>query len=714
MAVRPPQPGPPTPDPVREIPPDDRFCDLILNGGVASGVVYPWAVVELARRYRFRRIGGNSVGAMAAALAAAAEYGRCCSNPDAFEVLRRTPGDLAEEDAQGRTQMLRLFQPPPALRRLFECFLIGVRHLNSERNPPSAWLLTLRDIAGEYGLGGWWLAGVLLLLLPALALTHSPVTWGLVLLVPTVFLVASERVAHRWGHSDRGELLRNLFILLAAAHVLAAVFLCVHLWFHVGPAWSPAGVLPLLGALGWVLVVVALGLFQLWPELCALVENGYGLCSGKAQPEWPGAAPRELAIVEWLHKGIQLSAAREHDDPPLTFRDLWNAPRAGLPTTGCPESISLEMFSTNITLGRPVLWPLRDPNARLFFRREEWEPFLPAPLLEAVCKVARPYAPATDSDPPAGDDTADFLEVPGADLPIAIAARLSLSFPFLFSFIPVYAVDYSQKPRALRQCQLTDGGLCTNFPIHLFDSAHPRWPTFGLMLSRRISIKEKSVWLPKFHMDGRADNWLRAVPGAEGRRKPPLMELLGLLTGMVSSALEWNDNLIARLPHVRNRVLRMGLRKGEGQLNIAMPGTSILRMAHEYGTQGGRLLVRRFVSDNGVPRPAWREHLYIRALNELGALTEHLRAYAEAVESAGFTEPLASILAEASKVRPLRAKPHRPEDPWGGALTPAQAAALQEVVERLAELSQLLVAAAPSFGPYDPMPSTRSHLRSRI
>ena len=39
----------PVPPPVTEEPPHDRFCDLVLTGGVASGVVYPWAIVELAR-----------------------------------------------------------------------------------------------------------------------------------------------------------------------------------------------------------------------------------------------------------------------------------------------------------------------------------------------------------------------------------------------------------------------------------------------------------------------------------------------------------------------------------------------------------------------------------------------------------------------------------------------------------------------------------------
>ena len=100
----------PVPPPVKEEPPHDRYCDVVLTGGVASGVVYPWAVVELARAYRFRKIGGTSVGAMAAALTAAAEYGRRTGFEAPFEPLRRAPASLAEIMCDGRTRMLSLFQ----------------------------------------------------------------------------------------------------------------------------------------------------------------------------------------------------------------------------------------------------------------------------------------------------------------------------------------------------------------------------------------------------------------------------------------------------------------------------------------------------------------------------------------------------------------------------------------------------------------------------
>ena len=106
------------PPPVTEEPPHDRFCDLVLTGGVASGVVYPWAIVELARKYRFRNIGGTSVGAMAAALAAAAEYGRRTGYEAPFEALRRAPASLGSTYPDGRTRMLSLFQTNPHGRRL--------------------------------------------------------------------------------------------------------------------------------------------------------------------------------------------------------------------------------------------------------------------------------------------------------------------------------------------------------------------------------------------------------------------------------------------------------------------------------------------------------------------------------------------------------------------------------------------------------------------
>lgn len=51
-------------------------CDIVMKGGITSGIVYPYAILEIAKANRFRSIGGSSAGAIAAAFTAAAEYAR--------------------------------------------------------------------------------------------------------------------------------------------------------------------------------------------------------------------------------------------------------------------------------------------------------------------------------------------------------------------------------------------------------------------------------------------------------------------------------------------------------------------------------------------------------------------------------------------------------------------------------------------------------------
>ena len=53
-----------------------EYCDVVMKGGVTSGVIYPMTVVELSQKYTFKNVGGTSAGAIAAAVTAAAEYRR--------------------------------------------------------------------------------------------------------------------------------------------------------------------------------------------------------------------------------------------------------------------------------------------------------------------------------------------------------------------------------------------------------------------------------------------------------------------------------------------------------------------------------------------------------------------------------------------------------------------------------------------------------------
>lgn len=92
-----------------------EVCDIVMKGGITSGVVYPLAVVSLARKYRFAAIGGTSAGAIAAAAAAAAEYGRF-SLHGGFARLEKVPAEIG-------SGLLALFQPAPKVRPLFDIFI---------------------------------------------------------------------------------------------------------------------------------------------------------------------------------------------------------------------------------------------------------------------------------------------------------------------------------------------------------------------------------------------------------------------------------------------------------------------------------------------------------------------------------------------------------------------------------------------------------------
>ena len=94
----------------------ERTCDVVMKGGITSGVVYPRAVARLAADYRFVNVGGASAGAIAASATAAAEYARAYGR-DGFAALEGLPGWLGRDG-----HLFRLFAPQPATKAPFEIF----------------------------------------------------------------------------------------------------------------------------------------------------------------------------------------------------------------------------------------------------------------------------------------------------------------------------------------------------------------------------------------------------------------------------------------------------------------------------------------------------------------------------------------------------------------------------------------------------------------
>jgi NTE family protein len=67
------------------------------------------------------------------------------------------------------------------------------------------------------------------------------------------------------------------------------------------------------------------------------------------------------------------------------------------------------------------------------------------------------------------------------ELEVAWAIRASMSIPFYF------------RPMRLEKSYLVDGGMLSNFPVWLFDSAGtPDWPTFGLLLKENPKAEEET------------------------------------------------------------------------------------------------------------------------------------------------------------------------------------------------------------------------------
>jgi len=99
-----------------------RKCDIVMKGGITSGIVYPRAVSRLAKEYRFQSIGGTSAGAIAAAMTAAAEYSRSRGTM-VFDKLDEIPRWLGQSSWGRNSNLLNLFQPQATTRGLFRVAL---------------------------------------------------------------------------------------------------------------------------------------------------------------------------------------------------------------------------------------------------------------------------------------------------------------------------------------------------------------------------------------------------------------------------------------------------------------------------------------------------------------------------------------------------------------------------------------------------------------
>lgn len=542
----------------------ERFCDLVMKGGITSGIVYPKAVCELAKQFSFRSIGGTSAGAIAAAVSAAAEHGRR-KGLDSFRKLEGLPEILGGTGAGGKGSFLfTLFQPQPRFARLFRV-LTGM--LGAKR---PAWAL-VSGLARNY-----WLAT------------------GLSLLTGALFFRALVPNAQGWQ-------------LAAAALAVIVVF-----------------------AATFILAIALL----VRGDCKKLRGNLFGFCTGMPNPKIGGDS-----LTPWLDALINDYAGKPGTEP-LTFGDLWENTEAG-----GEKRVCLEMMTTCLTHGRPYRLPF-DQHI-FYFREEEFRQLFPAGAVDWM--VAHPSA--------ASDRYEGFVAMPdAANLPVIVATRMSLSFPILFSAIPLYAVDFSRAdvPRKPEVCWFSDGGICNNFPVQLFDSPLPRWPTFAINLlpwdplrneeQSRVVAKggtppePEMVYLPGRNQGGILEAWNRFDLSADGHPKGGLGAVTGFVGSILNAMQNWVDNRQIRIPGYRDRVAHVYLKPEEGGLNLNMPA-SVIEAVSARGGEAGRQLSDRFRVGSTHPMN-WDNHRWVRFRSTMAGLEEFLtkilRGYTDTVSARPF------------------------------------------------------------------------------
>ena len=496
-------------------------CDVIMKGGITSGIVYPPALAEIASDHQLHGVGGTSAGAIAAAAAAAAELGRH-SVTGGFGLLEQLPDRLKEVDRHGRTRLFRLFQPQPDTRSSFALI----------------WNLRSRSGAGKI-LG-------LVTDLARMAAGTTPIATPIILLITVTLAVGVLILAGPWS------------LLVGVPFVVIGV-----------------------------VVAGGVRLLKVVPD--RLAENSFGLCNGMT-PSGSG----EPALTDWLHEQIQRLAGHWDDGVdevtrrrPVTFGEL------------AARDIELIVLSTNLSRGTSETIPFREQIWA--YRPEEFMELFPADVVEHLAAHARqPHDPAQAAEL----DRLGLIPLPPSeDLPIVVAARMSLSFPVLLSAIPLYGLtpkrDRTGWSVTFERNWFSDGGITSNLPVQMFDAVLPGRPTYGINLSGGATADAGNP---------AGDIW-RPMTTGEGRVPPTsaITNLTSLLGGVFDTMQNWADNDNRRAVGFRDRICTVRLGPSEGGMNLDMPPSLIDGLVAKGRCAGDNLAsIHAACADGGSTTPRLR------------------------------------------------------------------------------------------------------------
>jgi len=554
-------------------------CDVVMKGGITSGVVYPEALSAIGSTFRIRGIGGASAGAIGAAVGAAAEFGRTSGGFDRLETLSQ---DLGE----GR--LAALFQPQRSTSLLLGLMLAATG--NDRPGPPRTGLRRVAAVPVALAAGFPWASVIGVL--------------------PGAALAVFGGISGGWSG----------WLLVAAGIVLSVA--------------------------GWV---VAMALRLIRKMTVAVPQNLFGICRGLGRGDDPG-------FTDWLSDRIDNIAGLPAESRPLRFGHLWTGTTDVGDVAVGDRHVDLRMITTCLSEGRPYEMPWE--ARRFFFEPVTWRTLFPRGVVDALEAAPPPASPDGDDDEwrwegrVASANDPPLRRLPDPEhLPVIVATRLSLSFPLLISAIPLWTIDrrHPESQDALKQYRatrkagapppdsglrftqewFTDGGFCSNFPVHLFDAALASRPTFAINLGR-------------FPAGGQPDpDQTNNVEWAKDNRGllPTSMQMpergfgavVAFGSAAVNTARNWQDGSHLDHPGFRDRIVRVLQTKREGGLNLYMDAPTIDGLA-ERGRVAGTVMVEQFTEprypSSDPSATGWDNHRWVRYRALLSVLPDWLASYA--------------------------------------------------------------------------------------
>ena len=598
-------------------PPGDQVkiaeCDLVMKGGITSGIVYPPAVKKLSDKYRFRSIGGTSVGAMAAAAIAAAEFYRQThhGSTKGFDCLDSDVKEWLKADKN----LLNLFQPTWQTRPLLE-FAMALQSTAKGQSPQSQ-----QTKSSMWSVIGRFLKALLF---------HFPFAFSWSAFICTVFgliLLASFPLAVLALYS----LINHTGVVLTFWPLISLiVFAAVGLW------------------LGWQTGNVIGGIFY-------LSHNFFGICTGytptpqdmqlvrstialpAASNQGPATAPATASsqsapagqnkldfspgthtnLTDWLNYMMSYVSGKQSGEL-LTMKDLTE------------QKIDLKMVTTNLSQTLPYIMP--EGLRNFIFNAEEMTQFFPGHVIRHMIMhppdtndldlEKRPLIPP-DMLPPG------YHFFPRSEeLPVIVCTRLSLSYPLLLSAMPLYAIDsqayqtYKQNKQrlsgqALHKNWFSDGGISSNFPIQFFDAWLPDRPTLGINLLTKgpsatcVMLDDADMLAPEDKMKNVFLLKANTRPDLEWHDVSSLIKFGFAIFG---TAQNYRDIMQASLPSYRERIAQIRLDRNEGGLNLRMNG-KLIDDVSARGGEAGNLLYRDF---------NFEQHTWVRFLVLMAQLEKNV------------------------------------------------------------------------------------------